>query len=236
MYYQPQVDKDGSVNGFEALIRWNHPDKGLVPPESFIPILESGGLILPISDWIIRHCCAQVAHWTKTGFWQPDWQLSINVSPLQFYQENFIKLLQLSVMDAEISCSDICIEITEAVAIENIEFTAKRLKDIRTLGIRVALDDFGTGYSSMSYLKDLPIDVLKMDRSYIKSLPNSEKDRKVMRAIVDIAAILQLTVMAEGVETQEQLQLAAEIGCHYYQGYYFYKPVPAADLVESFSA
>ncbi len=235
MYYQPQVDEQGKVYGFEALIRWHHPQKGLVPPDQFIPILESGGLILPISDWIIKHCCRQVQIWRDSGFWQPQWHVAINVSPLQFYQDNFIELLKQAIEESKIEYSHVCVEITETVAVENLDFAAKRLDEIRALGISVALDDFGTGYSSMSYLKNLPIDVLKIDRCFIKDLGTNEKDRLVMRAITGVANVMELIVVAEGVETQEQVELASELGCQYFQGYHFNRPVPADELAEVYA-
>jgi diguanylate cyclase (GGDEF)-like protein len=231
MYYQPQLDKNGNLFGFEALIRWHHPEKGLVPPDEFIPILESGGLILPVSDWVIKKCCQQVAIWQEAGFWQSDWHIAINISPLQFYQDNFVDVLRNSIIEAGIEFRHICVEITETVAIENIEFAANRLAQVRALGLSVALDDFGTGYSSMSYLKDLPIDILKIDRCFIKDLELHEKDRSIMQAITGVAKVMNLIVIAEGVETPEQVALAGECGCQYFQGYYFNKPVPAVDLV-----
>lgn len=232
MYYQPQHCREGKIIGFEALIRWHHPQKGLVPPDEFIPILEAGGLILPISNWIVKHCCQQVAKWTKMGFWQRDWHVAINISPLQFYQDDFAKLLHQTILDAGIKHHQVCVEITETVAVENIEFAAQRLEQIRAYGISVALDDFGTGYSSMSYLKNLPIDILKIDRSFIKDLESNLKDRSIMRAITAVAGVMELSVVAEGIETEGQLKLASECGCQYFQGYYFNRPVPAAQLIE----
>lgn len=231
MYYQPQLDKDGTIFGFEALIRWHHPQRGLVPPDQFIPILESGGLILPVSEWIIEHCCEQVAKWRELGFWQPDWHVAINISPLQFYQENFITLLEDTITRTGIDFHHICIEVTETVAIENIDFTAARLQTIRSLGFSVALDDFGTGYSSLSYLKDLPMDILKIDRCFIKDLEEDEKDRAILRAITGVAESLSLLVICEGVETKEQVGIASEFGGQYFQGYYFNRPMPADALL-----
>ncbi len=236
MYYQPQVDQDGHIFGFEALIRWIHPQRGLVPPDEFIPILEASGLILPVSEWIVEHCCEQVALWLAQGFWQPHWHVAINISPMQFYQDNFITLLQQVITRNSIEFRHICIEITETVAIDNIAFTASRLQEIRNLGFAVALDDFGTGYSSLSYLKDLPMDILKIDRSFIKDLEENQKDRAILQAITGVAQALSLLVVAEGVETKEQMKIASDYGGQYFQGYYFYRPMPANDLQEVLSA
>lgn len=234
VYYQPQVSAEGKIYGLEALIRWHHPTRGMVSPQHFIPVLESGGLILPISEWVIRQSCEQVAKWKANGFWQDDWHIAINVSPTQFYQDSFVKLLQLCVAKSGIEFKHLCVEVTETVAIDNIEFTAKRLDAIRRLGMLVALDDFGTGYSSMSYLKDLPIDILKLDRTFIRRLDSNPKDRLVTQAITDIAVILNLTVMAEGIESKQQVGMATDVGCHYFQGYYFSKPLPANDLQQMY--
>jgi EAL domain-containing protein (putative c-di-GMP-specific phosphodiesterase class I) len=173
-----------------------------------------------------------VASWQQSGFWQPQWHIAVNISPLQFYQEGFVDSLREYVSDAGIEFKHLCIEITETVAIENIEFAASRLAEIRALGMMVALDDFGTGYSSMSYLKDLPIDILKIDRCFIKDLEEHEKDRSIMQAITGVAKVMDLIIIAEGVETPEQVKLASECGCQYFQGFYFNKPVPAIDLVD----
>ena len=234
MYYQPQLDKLGQPVGFEALVRWHHPKKGLVGPEEFIPVLESGGLILPISQWILDTCCAQIKQWQDKGFWQPHWHLCINISPLQFYQDDFIKQLSSAVEAAQISPEPLCLEITETIAVENIDFATRRLSEIRAMGIEVALDDFGTGFSSMSYLKDLPIDVLKIDRNFIQSLNGGGKDEAVMQAIVNIAQSLELTVVAEGIETDEQLAMASQMGCRCFQGFLFNRPLPAEDVVSHY--
>ena len=236
IYYQPQVNAKGLIYGFEALIRWYHPERGTISPEQFIPVLEAGGLILPISEWVIAQSCKQVAQWKEQGFWRDGWHIAINVSPTQFYQESFVKLLQLSVAKSRIEFKDVCVEVTEHVAVDDMEFTSKRLEAIRNLGMLVALDDFGTGFSSMSYLKDLPIDILKLDRTFIADLENNPKDRLVMQAITDIAAILDLTVMAEGIESSAQVEMAGQIGCHYFQGYHFSKPLPADDIVKKYQS
>ena len=198
VHYQPQVAKSGAIYGFEALIRWHHPERGLVAQGEFIPILESCGLIIPVSDWLIDHCCQKILDWQQSGFWQEGWHVAINVSPLQFYQEQFIQTLADKLNDTGIQGNCICIEITETVAIENVAFAAARLAEIKALGMSVALDDFGTGYSSLSYLKDFPIDILKIDRSFIKELGLKDKTKSIVAAIIAMAIILEIVVICEG--------------------------------------
>ena len=234
MYYQPQLDIQGRVAGFEALVRWHHPEKGIVGPDQFIPVLEAGGMILPLSDWIVRTCCKQVARWQAEGFWQLDWHMSINVSPAQFFQEDFVNRLCVAADDEGIGCKPLCVEITESVAVENRELTEIRLKEIHDRGMLVALDDFGVGFSSMSYLKDLPIDVLKIDRQFVGQLLDDEKDRAVLQAITQVADSLSMIVVAEGVETEDQLALASKMGCRYFQGYLFNRPLSAEDIVRQY--
>jgi len=238
IHFQPQVTKSGSIYGFEALIRWHHPQRGLVAPSEFIPILESCGLIIPVSEWLIDRCCQQILDWQHSGFWQESWHVAINVSPLQFYQEKFVQTLAGKLDDTGIQGCSLCIEITETVAIENVEFTAARLAEIKELGMSVALDDFGTGYSSLSYLKDLPIDILKIDRSFIKELglKNQNKNQSIVEAIIAMAKVLDLTVVCEGVETAQQIDIASRCGGEYFQGYYYCRPVLPASLKAHYSS
>lgn len=234
VHFQPQVDKFGTIYGFEALIRWQHPERGLVAPNEFIPILESSGLIIPVSDWLIDYCCQQILDWQHSCFWQENWHIAINISPLQFYQKQFVDTLAEKISTTRLAGSCICIEITETVAIKNITFTAARLAEIKALGMSVALDDFGTGYSSLSYLKDLPIDILKIDRYFIKELDHKNKDKLIVEAIIAMAKVLELTVICEGVETELQVNIASNCGSEYFQGYYYCRPVSAVNLVSSY--
>lgn len=235
VYFQPQVDSDGGIYGFEALIRWQHPERGLVAPSEFIPILESSGLIVPVSDWLMGFCCQKILDWQHSGFWQENWHIAINVSPLQFYQEQFVETLAEKINVAGLHGSCICLEITETVAIKNVAFTSARLAEIKALGMVVALDDFGTGYSSLSYLKDFPIDILKIDRSFIQELDHKSKDKSIVEAIIAMAKVLELTVICEGVETELQVNIASSCGSEYFQGYYYCRPVSADSLDSSYS-
>ncbi|MBL4900081.1 MAG: EAL domain-containing protein [Colwellia sp.] len=235
VHFQPQVDKFGTIYGFEALIRWQHPERGLVSPNEFIPILESSGLIIPVSDWLIDYCCQQILDWQQSYFWQESWHIAINISPLQFYQKQFVDTLAEKISTTRLTGSCICIEITETVAIKNVTFTAARLAEIKALGISVALDDFGTGYSSLSYLKDLPIDILKIDRSFINDLGHKNKDKSIVEAIIAMAKVLEITVICEGVETELQVNIASNCGSEYFQGYYYCRPMSAASLVSNYN-
>lgn len=235
VHFQPQVDRFGTIYGFEALIRWQHPERGLVAPNEFIPILESSGLIVPVSDWLIDYCCQQVLDWQQSCFWHNNWHIAINVSPVQFYQQEFVETLAEKINTTGLTGGCICIEITETVAIKNVAFTAARLTEVKALGMSVALDDFGTGYSSLSYLKDLPIDILKIDRSFIKELGHKNKDKSIVEAIIAMAKVLELTVICEGVETDLQLNIASNCGSEYFQGYYYCLPMSAVSLVSNYN-
>ncbi|WP_415892280.1 putative bifunctional diguanylate cyclase/phosphodiesterase [Neptuniibacter sp. PT8_73] len=234
VHYQPLVDVSGEVFGFEALIRWQHPERGLVPPIEFIPSLEVSGMIVPVSNWLIGECSRQIVEWKKSGFWRDGWYLSINISPLQFYQADMIPALKEAITQAGADVKNICLEITETVAVENIEFAVSRLQKIRDLGIKIALDDFGTGYSSLSYLKDLPIDIVKIDRSFVQELGDNSKSQCIVEAVINIAKAYNLRVIAEGVETKEQLIMANKVGCHVFQGFYIERPQPPKSLRSSY--
>jgi len=230
IFFQPLVDVNGEVFGFEALIRWQHPERGLVPPGEFIPSLEVSGLIVPVSNWLLEECGRQIVRWQESGFWRKDWYLSINISPLQFYQADMITSIEESIAGSGAAFSNICLEITETVAVENIEFAMSRLQKIRDLGIKIALDDFGTGYSSLSYLKDLPIDIVKIDRSFVQEMGGNKQSQSIVEAVIHIAKAYDLKVIAEGVETKAQLDMAHKVGCHIFQGFYIEVPRPREAL------
>lgn len=230
VHFQPLVEVDGKVNSFEALLRWMHPEKGLMPPAEFIPNLEVSGKIVPVSIWLLGKCSRQIQEWKKAGFWQEDWYVSVNISPLQFYQADMIPAVEKAIVDAGGELKDICFEITETVAVENIEFAVSRLEQIRAKGIAISLDDFGTGYSSLSYLKDLPIDIVKIDRSFVQELGSQTKSQPIIEAVTAIAKAYDLKVVAEGIETREQLELAHQIGCRIFQGFYIERPQPSERL------
>lgn len=234
LYYQPQVSAEGSLLGLEALIRWNHPNRGTVSPGEFIPILESNGQIVAVSNWVLTEACRQLNKWQEQGYWKNEATLSVNISPYQFYLPDFVEQTHKIITTHNLPCKFICLEVTESIAIDSISYAAKRLDEIREIGLKVALDDFGTGYSSMAYIKDLPIDVVKIDRSFIKDLANGQKQDVIIEAILTMAQGLGMDVVAEGVEGPEQLNFLVEKGCGRYQGYHFCRPVTAKEIEKQY--
>lgn len=223
LYYQPIVSlKSGRIAGFEALIRWMHPDRGIISPLDFIPIAEEIGLIIPIGQWVIQEACQQLHRW-QTDLDMPELSMSINVSSRQFLQADFLPMVQQILEYTQISPACLKLEITESVLMETANTVIERLEYLRDLGVRLSLDDFGTGYSSLSYLQQFPINTLKVDRSFINTL--SEDQDQVVQAIVALTDGLDMDAVAEGIETAEQLAHLRTLGCEYGQGYFFARPM-----------
>ena len=228
LYYQPKISlSSGNVKSVEALIRWNHPEKGLCPPDSFIPEAERMGLIAELGEWVVKTACKQIKLWRSQGL--KDMPVAVNISPTHFEQANFAEDMATLVNDLDISPSLIEIEITESTSRDQNVFT-NTCKQLRALGFRTAIDDFGTGYSSLSVLKDAPVDVLKIDREFIRHIPNDSQSSILIGTILGMSKALGLEVVAEGIETEEQLTVLIAMGCHMAQGYYFSKPVPAEKI------
>lgn len=231
LYYQPQLSaKDCSMQGVEALLRWNHAEKGLIPPDHFIPIIEDTGLIIPIGEWVLRQACTQIVKWTEQGV--PVKRMAINVSAHQFKQPEFVDLVQRIISETGVNASKVELELTESILMDNLELTLEVLTRLRSMGVRMAIDDFGTGYSSLNYLKQFPVDTLKIDKSFISGLPENADDAQITRTIMSMAHNLGLGVIAEGVETEDQLRFLQGIKCEEVQGFYFSKPLPADDLMD----
>ncbi|WNR44536.1 EAL domain-containing protein [Paenibacillus roseipurpureus] len=231
LQYQPKVDVlTGRITGTEALIRWQHPALGFVPPSEFIPLAEETGLIIPIGKWVLSTACAQCKAWQVDE--KLEMSVAVNLSMLQLRQENFIEMVEQVLMETGLDPQYLEIEITESSAMNNIELCIQRLIALKKLGVGISIDDFGTGYSSLAYLKQLPIDTLKIDRSFINDITNSEDDAAIVQAIIAMARILKLKVIAEGVETQEQLTLLEQYKCNAVQGYYLSRPLAAWDVVK----
>ena len=229
LYYQPKVDAaTRMVKGMEALIRWKHPDKGLIPPMQFIPLAETSGLIIPIGEFVIRTVCEQIKTWQKAGYKQIS--ISLNVSGRQFDQQNLIELVKEALQDTMISPQCLEVEITESTIMRNPEKALLSLTELKALGIGILIDDIGTGYSSLSYMKRLPLDFLKIDQSFVKSLATDPRDQAIVRATIAMAHSLNLKTIAEGVETEEQLSFLQEHGCDEIQGYLFSRPLPAEEI------
>lgn len=232
LYYQPQRDLEtGEINSFEALIRWNNNELGFIPPSVFIPLAEDTGLIVPIGYWVISQACRQIKKWNNMGFHSI--RVAINISPKQFQQRNLVDVIQSMIEKYRIKSSSLEIEITEGM-MQDTKETLPTLKNIKKIGITIAVDDFGTGYSSLNYLKQFPIDVLKIDQSFIKEIPKNEKDMAITTTIIHLGKSLGLEVIAEGVENQNQVEFLADAKCHKIQGYYYSKPLPALEIEERF--
>ncbi len=231
LVYQPQIDQFGKIVSVEALIRWRHPDKGVLPPADFIPVAEESTLIISIGDWVLREACRQIKAWEKKGI-KID-RVAINVSSRQFRQKDFVEETSRILEESGISSNKIEIELTESVVIDDIEDTIKKMHALKELGVLISLDDFGTGYSSLAYLKKLPLDKLKIDRSFIRDIMTDLNDAVIVETIIVMVSHLGLNVVAEGVENEDQLAFLTEKGCTVFQGYLFGQPVTADLFAEA---
>ena len=231
LYYQIQVDHTGRALGAEALIRWQHPERGQIPPFDFIPLAEQTELILPIGQWVLDTACAQLKTWQQNPLTQ-DLVLAVNISAKQFHQEDFVKQVKATVQRHEINPTRLKLELTESMLVKNINDIISKMNVLSKIGIYFSLDDFGTGYSSLQYLKKLPLNQLKIDQSFVRDLATDANDRAIVRTIITMAKNLDINVIAEGVETKEQRQYLFDNGCTHYQGYLFSKPVPV-DMFEA---
>lgn len=229
LHYQPQYDDRGRIVSAEALLRWNHPHKGLIAPNEFIPVCEDNNLILPIGNWIINQACKHIRTIEENGYHMEN--VAINVSSKQFRQETFTSQIIKDMEYCGCFSNHLMIELTENVLVENIEDTVKKMHILKELGIDIAIDDFGTGYSSLMYLKRLPLSQLKIDRSFVKDIKSSVNDQIIIKTIIEMARSLGLEVLAEGVENRFQLDYLKTKGCFKYQGYYFQKPLPFDQLL-----
>ncbi|HEX8352756.1 MAG TPA: EAL domain-containing protein [Pyrinomonadaceae bacterium] len=231
--YQPIVDLEtGKVSSFEALVRWRHPERGLVMPGEFVPVAEETGLIVPLGLWVLNEACRQVRLWQKQGLAGEGVTVSVNLSSRQFSQADLIEQVSSALRDSGLRASNLKLEITESMVMENIDTAIGMLAQLRALGVGLSIDDFGTGYSSLSYLHRFPIDTLKIDRSFVTQMTDNAENAEIVRTIVTLARSLDMDVIAEGVETREQLRQLGALGCDYGQGYLFSRPVGAGQAVE----
>ncbi len=233
VYYQPQVDlQTGKVIGTEALIRWQHPELGLLSPTSFIPIAEETGFIIPIGEWILRSACEQTKAWQLAGY--PPIRVAVNLSSRQFQQEHLLETVTRVLSQTSLEPHFLELEITESIAMNNVNHVIDTLHRLKSLGVTLAIDDFGTGYSSLSYLSRFPINNLKIDRSFVSNFTSSHDDATIVKAIISLAKGLNLYVTAEGVETSQQVEFLRKLHCNKVQGYLYSEPLSAAEFEAKF--
>ncbi len=233
LHYQPRINlRRNSWASAEALLRWNHPKLGRVPPDKFIPIAEKNGMILPIGEWVIREACRQLHQWHCQGFHLP--RISVNVSPLQLQRQDLIGIIKDALSSNNLCAQNLELEIVESALVEDSGRSVSLLKELQNFGVKISIDDFGTGYSSLSYLRTLPIDILKIDRSFMINAHESEEDRRIIAAICAMALSLGLEVVTEGVENVKQEQILKDHYCNEAQGYYYDRPMPADELSQRF--
>jgi len=230
LQYQPQVSASNEIVGAEALIRWQNSELGFVSPVDFIPVSEETGVIIPISYWIVKTVCIQIKEWEEQGVYIP--HIAINISAKQFHQPDFASNILSIVKEQNITPDKIVLEITESVFLGNIEEAIEKMNALKERGFKFSIDDFGTGYSSLTYLKRLPFDQLKIDQSFVRGLDDNKADAAIVKAIVVMAKSMSLNLIAEGVETDRHLAYLSGYGCHYYQGYYFSRPLTAEKMVD----
>ncbi len=229
LYYQPEAKVKGEIVAFEALLRWEHPSKGTIPPSVFIPLAEESGLILPIGEWVLRTACAEAARWGKPI------RVGVNLSPIQFRHGDLPSLVHSILLETGLQPSRLELEITEGVLIDDFSRTLSILRRLKLLGVRIAMDDFGTGYSSLSYLQAFPFDKIKIDQTFISNLKKNSQSATIIRAVIGLARGLEVPVIAEGVETKEQLEFLTSVNCDEVQGFIIGRPQPIehyADLVD----
>ena len=232
LFYQAQMDLETKrVVGFEALIRWNHPTRGLIGPDEFIYLAEESGLIVPIGKWVLLTACKQLKEWSDHGY--HDINMAVNLSARQFKDKDFVKLVCDTIEETGIDPHRLELEITETVALDDLEYTISTIKELRKIGVNFSLDDFGTGYSSMNYLKRLPVNNLKIDKSFLDTVMEDQCDQKIIQTIITLAKNLDLYVIAEGVERDDQEQFLQEASCNKAQGFLYSRPVPK-DMAELF--
>jgi EAL domain-containing protein (putative c-di-GMP-specific phosphodiesterase class I) len=228
VYYQPQVESRTSlVTGYEALVRWHHPERGLLSPDAFLRVAEETGLIVSIGDWVLRQACAQCVAWRKRGY---RGSISVNLSARQFGQDNLLERVKECLHDSGLPGNSLVLELTESLLVEPTAASMKLLHDLRGLGVQIAVDDFGQGYSSLSYLKRYPITSLKIAQSFVDEIAVESEDRAIVQAVVTLASAMRLQTVAEGVEHDSQVRVLRDMGVDALQGYYFGRATPASEV------
>jgi EAL domain-containing protein (putative c-di-GMP-specific phosphodiesterase class I) len=229
LHFQPQVDAvSGRTIGAEALVRWLHPEMGLVMPDRFIPLAEQTGLIAQLGEWVLRSACLQASDWQNAG--QPPLRMAVNISPRQFQRPDLYRMIDEILKETNLDPGCLSIEVTESVVMQDVDHAIETLVRLKNLGVHLAIDDFGTGYSSLSYLKRFPIDLLKIDRSFIMDIPAISDDIAIVSAVIAMAHQLNIKVLAEGVQSTEQRDILLSHRCDELQGYLFAHPLTAGDF------
>jgi diguanylate cyclase (GGDEF)-like protein len=226
LYYQPQAEMDGTIVGFEALVRWHHPRRGMIPPSTFIPLAEESGIILSLGDWILRTACREAASWPKPL------RIAVNMSPVQFQHSDPGHLVHQVLLETGLSPSRLELEVTEGVLIGDFSRAMSILRRVKSMGVRISMDDFGTGYSSLSYLQSFPFDKIKIDQCFVRNLKTSPQSAAIVRAVIGLGQGLGLPVIAEGVETKEQLAFLVDAKCDGIQGFLIGRPQPIAHYAD----
>jgi EAL domain-containing protein (putative c-di-GMP-specific phosphodiesterase class I) len=233
IHYQPIVLLEtGAISGFEALIRWQHPERGFISPADFIPVAEETGLIIPIGRWVLQEACRQIRLWQNRFPAFARLSISVNLSGKQFSQSDLIEQIKQALHETNLNPNSLKLEITESVVMENIEAATNMLNQLRALGVDSSIDDFGTGYSSLSYIHRFPSSTLKIDRAFVNRMTDHSDNLEIVRTIVMLARNLGMNVIAEGTETEEQVAQLRTLGCEYAQGFFFSKPISAAAVAE----
>lgn len=232
LQYQPTIDLvNGMLNGVEALLRWRHPERGVVQPHDFIFELERTGLIVPVGEWVLREACEQSMKWNSKGY---EMSMSVNVSAIQLERDRVIDDVHRALESTGIDPSSLILELTESALMHDVDATLTRLKLLKALGVRLAIDDFGTGYSSLAYLRQFPIDVLKIDQSFVSGMVDAAESAAIVHTLVQLGKVLGLTTVAEGVESNDQRELLKAEGVNVGQGYLFSKPLEVSGVEELF--
>ena len=229
-YFQPQFDAGRTLVGAEILIRWQHPERGLILPNEFIPLAEESGLILELGEYVLEVALEMLRSWLSAGMISSSFRVSVNISPLQFKQAKFVKNTEYMIGNSGLEPMGLTLEVTESMLLDDMESAVEKILALKKIGVRFAVDDFGTGYSSLAYLKSLPVDEIKIDRSFIRDAIQNDRDAALVEAIVNLASRLNLDAIAEGVDTKELYEYLKQLGCNAYQGYLFSKPLPQEDF------
>jgi diguanylate cyclase (GGDEF)-like protein/PAS domain S-box-containing protein len=235
LHYQPKIDLGtGAINGVEALLRWKHPERGFIPPAQFVPIAEDTGLILPIGQWVLREACRQSREWLDAGF--TPMPMAVNISAVEFRSKDFVESVRTVLKESKLEPRCLELELTESVLMKHAESTVSMLKTLKAIGVNLTVDDFGTGYSSLSYLRQFPVDSLKVDQSFVHEISSQRDDAAIVSAVISMGNSLNKRVIAEGVETREQLEFLTAEGCEEAQGYYFNRPMAANQFAKLLEA